>query len=142
MTEMKMKTHDGMHKVAGATAADILVRVFTICSVVLVPWTLWLLVSLPSSHLDRRWNLVWVGFDCALIGVLALTAYLSWRRSGWVVLAATAAATLLLTDAWFDTLTAGSGLEYAISLVTAAIEVPLALLALWVAFRAGWRYFS
>ena len=119
-----------------------IVRLFAGAALLLVPWTVWLSASLPVAHLAHRWNLAWTGFDCALIVALALTAYLTWRQSGWVVLAATAAATLLLTDAWFDTLTARAGLDYAVSLVSAVgIETPLALLSLWVAYRAGRRFF-
>lgn len=119
-----------------------IVRLFAGAALLLMPWTVWLSLSLPVSHVDSHWNLAWTGFDCALICSLALTAYLAWRRSGWVVLAGTAAATLLLTDAWFDVVTARIGPEYAVSLVSAACaEVPLALLALWVAFRAGRRFF-
>jgi hypothetical protein len=119
-----------------------IVRLFAGTALLLVPWTIWLFYSLPVSHLDRHWNVAWTGFDCALICSLILTAYFAWRKSGWVVLAATAAATLLLTDAWFDILTARMGTEYAASLISAACaEVPLALLSLWVAYRAGRRFF-
>lgn len=119
-----------------------IVRLFAGAALLLVPWTIWLSYTLPVSHLDRQWNLAWTGFDCALICFLALTAYFAWRKSGWVVLAATAAATLLLTDAWFDILTARIGPEYATSLISAVCaEVPLALLSLWVAYRAGRRFF-
>lgn len=126
-----------------ASLPQVIVRLFAGAALLLVPWTVWLSYSLPISHLARRWNLAWAGFDCALICALALTAYFAWRKSGWVVLAATATATLLLTDAWFDTLTARPGPEYAVSLVSAVcVEAPLALLSLWVAYRAGRRFFS
>ncbi len=119
-----------------------IVRLFAGAALLLVPWTIWLFYSLPVSHLDSDWNLAWTGFDCALICSLALTAYLAWRKSGWVILAATATATLLLTDAWFDILTARTGPEYTASLVSAVgAEVPLACMSLWVAYRAGKRLF-
>lgn len=128
--------------VRNSTIPQAIVRLFAGAALLLVPWTIWLSYSLPVSHLDRSWNLAWTGFDCAIICSLALTAYFAWRKSGWVVLAATATATLLLTDAWFDTITAGMGPEYAVSLVSAVCaEVPLALLSLWVAYRAGRRFF-
>ncbi|MGZ3676146.1 MAG: hypothetical protein ACXVCO_17725 [Ktedonobacterales bacterium] len=120
-----------------------IVRLFAGAALLLVPWIVWLSYSLPISHLDRHWNLAWIGFDCALVCSLALTAYFAWRTSGWVVVAATATATLLLTDAWFDTLAARIGPEYVASLMSATCaEVPLALLSLWVAFRAGRRFFT
>jgi hypothetical protein len=58
-------------------------------------------------------------------------------------MAATSSATLLLIDAWFDTLTATIGSDYTVSLVSAVgVEVPLACLSRWSAFRAGRRYFA
>jgi len=133
---MKRRTGRG----DGAISRGI-VRLFGGAALFLVPWTIWLSYSLPVSHLDPHWNLAWTGFDCALICSLAFTAYLAWRKSGWIVLAATATATLLLTDAWFDVLTSRPGTEHILSLVTAiCAEVPLAILSLWVAFRAG-RWF-
>ena len=72
---------------------------------------------------------------------LTFTAYLGWRGSGWVIMSATMATTLLLMDAWFDTTTARPGWEYAISYVTAiCVELPLAFVALTVAVRAGKRH--
>lgn len=119
-----------------------IVRLFVGAALLLVPWTVWLSSSLPISHLDSHWKVAWIGFNCGLICSLALTAYFARRRSGWVIVAATATATLLLTDAWFDTLTATIGPEYVASLVSAACaEVPLAVLLLRVAYRAGRRFF-
>jgi hypothetical protein len=139
-SKMSMKT-DG----SGWAAAlpKWIVRLFAGAALVLVPWTVLLYYSLPPSHLDRRWNLAWAGFDGALVVSLTLTAFFIWRKSGWVILAATAAATLLLVDAWFDTLTATVGWDYAGALVSAAcVEVPLACLSLWIAFRAGRHFFG
>lgn len=114
------------------------VQIFTAASCLLAPWILWLSHTLPVSHTDRRWNVAWIGFDAGLCVALAFTAYLGWRRSGWVIMAATVSATLLVVDAWFDTTTAGMGWEYAISYITAIfVELPLAILALRVAVRAG-----
>jgi hypothetical protein len=119
------------------------IRIFTGAALVLVPWTVWVFASLPPSHVDHRWNLAWAGFDGALLAALALTAYLAWRKSSWLVVAATVSATLLLSDAWFDILTSNSGADYAFSLVSAVgVELPLAGLSLWIALRAGRQFFS
>jgi hypothetical protein len=65
-----------------------------------------------------------------LVGVAAA----AWRRSPWLEGAATAAATLLLVDAWFDVLTASSRSELAIAIVEAAVvELPIAVLCLLLA---------
>jgi hypothetical protein len=118
-------------------------QIFAAASLLLIPWTIFLSQSLPGSHLDRRWNVAWVGFDIALLLALALTAYLGWRKSGWTVISATAAATLLIVDSWFDMLTATSGREYLGSIASAFfVELPLAVLALWVAYHIGKQYFG
>ncbi len=109
----------------------------------LVPWTLWLSYSLPIDHLDHRWNLAWSGFDVGLLLSLALTAYFGLRKSGWVTVTASIAGTLLVIDAWFDCVTAKDSWEHLLSISSATfIELPLALLAFWIAYRAGKQCFS
>jgi len=61
--------------------------------------------TLPRHATFTHYRGVWVGFDIGLIGVLATTAVLALRGRPQVVLAATAAATMLLVDAWFDVMT-------------------------------------
>jgi hypothetical protein len=120
-----------------------LLQAFAVVAIILVPWTAWLSYSLPSDHLDQRWNLAWTGFDIALLVSLAMTAYLGLRKSGWVTVTATMAGTLLIVDAWFDCLTAKDAWEHLLSLEAAIfIEIPLALLAFWIAYRAGKQFFS
>lgn len=116
-------------------------QIFVAASCLLIPWIFWLSHTLPVEHTDRRWNVAWIGFDAAMCVALTFTAYLGWRGSGWVIMSATMATTLLLMDAWFDTTTARPGWEYAISYVTAiCVELPLAFVALTVAVRAGKRH--
>jgi len=113
---------------------------FAAAAIVLIPWTAWLSRSLPPTHLDRRWSLTWSGLDVGEFVALATTAYLGYRKSGWVIVSASVAGTLLLLDAWFDTLTSATGLEYLGSLASAVfIELPLAFLAFSVAYRVGKR---
>lgn len=118
-----------------------MLRFFALAAFLLVPWTVLLSQSLPSDHLAHHWNMAWIGFDCFLILTLAFTAILGLRKSGWVIVPATIACTLLLIDAWFDCLTAKQGWEYLISLSSAAfIEIPMAIMAFWIAYRAGRHY--
>jgi hypothetical protein len=113
---------------------------FAIAAFLLVPWSIVLWHTLPSDHLDRNWNLAWSGFDIGLVISLGLTALLGLRKSGWVILTASVAGTLLLIDAWFDCLTAKLG-ESGFSLFSAAfIEVPMSLMAFWLAYNAGKHY--
>lgn len=116
---------------------------FAIAALLLAPWIVWLSHSLPPTHLDRRWGIVWSGLDVGELTSLALTAYFGLRKSGWVIVAATAAGTLLLVDAWFDSVTAAIGREYLESLLTAVFaELPLSLLAFWIAYKTGKEIFK
>lgn len=115
-----------------------LLKFFAVAAFLLVPWSIILWQSLPSDHLDRRWNMAWTGFDIALIVSLGLTAFLGLKKSGWVIIPASMAAALLVMDAWFDCLTAKQGWEYIASLSLASfIEIPMAGMAIWIAYCAG-----
>ena len=118
-----------------------ILTLFAVSAFLLVPWSVLLWQSLPPDHLDRRWNLAWTGFDIGMIISLGLTALLGLRKSGWVIMPASMAGTLLLMDAWFDCLTAKQGWEYAASFSSAVlIEVPMAMMAFWIAYCAGNHY--
>ena len=81
-----------------------IVAILALVSIALLPWVLWLTVTLPSRHVSEHWDAAWVGLDVAEIVAFALTAFATWRRKPWLQAAAAAAGTLLLTDAWFDVL--------------------------------------
>lgn len=116
-------------------------QIFVVASCLLAPWILLLSRTLPASHLEHKWNPAWVGFDGGLWLALALTAYAGWRRSEWVVIAATVSGTLLMVDAWFDIMTAGQGWEYLMAYLAAFfVELPLAALAFWTAYRVVKRH--
>lgn len=122
---------------------QLLLRVFALSAIVLVPWIIFTAQYLPTKHLDRNWDVAWTGFDVGLLISMAATAYFGIRKSGWVVLASSAAGTLLMVDAWFDCLTASYGFDKLISVSTATFfEIPLALLAYWLAYHSGKYYFK
>ena len=103
-------------------------------TLLLLPWTVWLTVSLPARHVSEHWDAAWVGFDVALTAAVAATALGIHRRVPWTHTPAAIAATLLLTDAWFDNLLAtGSREHLEAGLETVLVEVPLALICLWIA---------
>ncbi len=79
-------------------------------SVLLVPWIVYLAFARPAEFGDGHYRAAWVGLDAMEAIALALTAWLAYRRSTWVDMAATATATLLIVDAWFDLMTATPGL--------------------------------
>lgn len=72
------------------------------CVVVLVPWTIFLAVSLPDQYRAHHWRLTWAGFDGLLLLGISVTVYLGWRRRQAVIPASIITATLLVCDAWFD----------------------------------------
>lgn len=111
-----------------------LVLMLTAASVGLIPWIVLLAVTLPPRYLAGHWTATWVGFDVILLSVLALTAWLAWRRRQAVVITAFVAATLLTCDAWFD-ITTSSGRTDTIIAVASALfgELPLAALLFAVA---------
>jgi hypothetical protein len=105
-----------------------------VAALVLVPWIAWLASSLPCRYLSQHWGIAWAGFDTALAATLALTCVAALRRAPWLDRAAVAAATLLAADAWFDVVTSRGAAAVALATSEAvAVELPFALLCLWVA---------
>ena len=92
----------------------------------LIPWIVYLGFTLPANYVAQNWPAVWIGFDCLLIAFMAATAVLDWLRRQLVVLPAFTTGVLLICDAWFDVLTAGSGRNLAVPLLTAALGKPAA----------------
>jgi predicted branched-subunit amino acid permease len=107
-------------------------------AVALVPWVLGPVSALPAAHRVTHWAAAWVGLDVALVAMLVTLAGCVWRRSAWVEPVATAAATLLFVDAWFDLTTASAAGGPARPLGSAVlVEVPLGLACLALSRRAA-----
>ncbi|MCW2753536.1 MAG: hypothetical protein JWQ32_947 [Marmoricola sp.] len=105
-------------------------RVYLGFAVILVPWSAYLAVSLPERSLSLHYRNTWVGFNIALIIVLARLAWLAHRRDPRVILTAATGATLLLTDAWFDVTTAAAGAAHVQALLSAVfLEIPAAIVS-------------
>jgi hypothetical protein len=103
-------------------------------ALVLLPWIAYLAVSLPKRNLEHHYRLSWVGFDILLVVVLARTAYMAFRVDQRVQFAATATATLLFVDAWFDITTSSGRTQVLEAIVLAAfIEIPAAIFSLYLA---------
>jgi hypothetical protein len=110
-----------------------LAPLFLLAALALIPWTVYLVVTLPGRHLQTGYyDLAWGGFDLALATVLAATGYGLLRQKLWVQSTATAAATLLFCDAWFDTLSANDSVERLLALAL-TVELPTAALCLLIA---------
>ena len=114
-----------------------LAYVMGIVAFVIVPWTVYLAVRLPSHHVTPHWSIAWGGFDLALAAAAGFTAWSLARAEEWVPVAASITGTLLVSDAWFDLLTARAGGELLEAVIEAALaELPLALLCFWLARSA------
>lgn len=106
-----------------------------ICAIGLVPWIVFLRLTLPRTYVVETWGAAWVGFDIALATLFALTAWSAARRSHRFVMFATVTGTMLLVDGWFDTMLTDNSEDRG-SYLALLLELPLAI-ALLVA-AAGW----
>src|ERR671935_163084 len=107
---------------------------FALAGLALIPWTIWLTLSLPAHHETENWKTVWAGFDAAQALALLATAVAAVRRSPWLAPGPAAPGTLLCVDAWFDvTLEAGGRHLVSAVLEAALVELPLAAICFWVA---------
>jgi hypothetical protein len=104
-----------------------LVVALTACCVGLIPWIVFLAVTLPARHQADQWRAAWTGFDVVLLASLAVTAWAAHRGRQVVILAGFVTATLLVCDAWFDVLLESGGGARWVSLSAALlVELPLA----------------
>lgn len=120
------------------------------CVAVLLPWTIFLAVSLPDQYHAHHWRLAWVGFDGLLLLAMTMTVYLGWRRRQAVIAAAMVTATLLICDAWFDiSLDLGTsdiwwslGSAVLIELPLAAFFITRALILISLTIKQAYREFG
>jgi len=99
----------------------------------LVPWTIYLGLSLPPRYNAGHWVLLWTGFDAALICVLAYAGWSALFRRQIVATTALVAGTLLMCDAWFDITTSIGHRDQWVTLMTGfGAELPLAIFFLWL----------
>jgi hypothetical protein len=110
---------------------------FALCAVALVPWIIFIALNLPSRQLSPNYDVAWAGFDVLLFAALASTAGSALRRSRYLANAASWSAALVVTDAWFDVMTAPSGHDrVAAVLMAGLVEIPLAARCAWLAHHA------
>ena len=104
------------------------------CFVGMIPWTVYLWLTLPVREVSPHYNLAWTGFDVMLAVLLLATGGCVIARSKYLAVSAASAATLLIVDAWFDVTTSPAGMEFFWALVMAAVaELPLAAACGWLA---------
>ena len=112
-----------------------ILRLLVVGALVEGVWAVYVGIDLPRHYVANHWDLAWVGLDIAEITMLVGAAWAGWRRSNLIVVFANASATLLVVDAWFDVTTARRGDLFQSVVLAVLVEVPSALVLLWVALR-------
>ena len=114
-------------------------RAFFVIAALLVPWTIYLVLRLPRHYDAHHYRLSWVGFDVAMVAALIVTGIALARRSPALSRYAAGLSVMLVIDAWFDILNAGTTIDRVMAVVAAALfELPLAYLC-WRLARVGER---
>jgi hypothetical protein len=104
-------------------------------AIALIPWTIYLGLTLPQSYTAQHWQATWVGFDILLLAFMIGTAVLGFIQHHLLTVVAFATGVLLVCDAWFDVLTAKRG-DIVVSVLTAGLgELPLAAVLIVGALR-------
>ena len=113
--------------------AQLVATCFLLIAAGMVPWTVFLGLSLPPRYDAGHWDLLWTGFDVGLICVLSYAAWAAWFHRQIIATTAIVAGTLLLCDAWFDIITSlGHGDQWVTLLTGLAGELPLAVFLFWL----------
>ena len=108
-----------------------------VAAIGMVPWSIFLGLTLPRRYDARHWSLLWIGFDAILCVVLASFAWLTWKRRQLMLVMAIIAGTLLFCDAWFDVITSWGNRDHWVTIMTAVFaELPLSAFMFWLAYRA------
>ncbi|MGW3092566.1 hypothetical protein ACWDCC_03870 [Streptomyces sp. NPDC001102] len=102
-------------------------------AVLLVPWAVVLVLTLPADTEVRHWSPAWIGLDVLMAAGCAATALLGLRRHPAARLTASATAAVAVLDAWFDVTTAQAGSGLAQALACAVGEAALACVCVYLA---------
>ena len=94
----------------------------------LIPWIVFLVITLPANY-------VALGFDVLLVAFMVTTAVLVFLRRQLVLLTAFTTGVLLISDALFDVMTAGSHDLWESALTATLVELPLAVILITTALR-------
>lgn len=137
-SEPELDRSERMALVELRRAARRMAWIYSAAAVALLPWIVYLAVTLPKRDFDRHYRAAWVGFDILLVLAIVRTAYMAFRIDPRVQFPATATATLLFVDAWFDVTTAG-GRAAAFEAIMLAVffELPAAAFSVYLARRVS-----
>lgn len=106
------------------------------CCLFLIPWIVFLALTLPRHYRTGHWGMAWTGFDVALLAALGATAWAVWLRRQIAIVCALVTGTLLVCDAWFDLMFSFGTSDFWLSAFTAVFgELPIAGLMFFLAWR-------
>lgn len=108
---------------------------FAVFSLIMLPWTIYLALSLPDRQVSAHYDAAWAGFDVMLLVALAMTSYFALRRSRHLATAAAGTAAWLVVDAWFDVMTSSPSQLPESALLAVAVELPLAAVCVWLSYH-------
>jgi hypothetical protein len=107
------------------------------CVVGMLPWIVYLSLTIPQRSRAQHYDIAWIGFDCAMWLVLVSLAYVALRRHPATGPVAAVASTMLVVDAWFDITTSSDRGQFLLALLLACVaELPLAIICGWAAVNA------
>ena len=103
----------------------------------LIPWIVYLSITLPDRYIANNWIATWVGFDTLLLLFMASTAVLGLLRRQLLILTGFTTGVLLVCDAWFDVTTSAGGTERLEAVLEAIFaELPLAAICGYIVYDA------
>lgn len=109
-------------------------RLYIFLGLVLVPWTVYIALTLPKHHFTSNWDVSWTGLNIGLILSLVCTGLLAWRKSIWLVITSTITGSFLLIDAWFDVMGEHKAVLFQQAILLAVLfEIPLAIMSFYLA---------
>ena len=111
---------------------------FAVCFMAgMLPWIVYLSLTIPSRAHTNHYDVAWIGFDCAMWVVIALLAFCAFTGRAATGPFAAIAATMLVLDGWFDVTTSQGGGQFVDALILAlCAELPLAIICGWAAINA------
>lgn len=114
---------------------DPLLSTLTVAATLETLWTVYMAFTLPRHYVAIHWKLAWVGLDIGEVATLLAAAWAAWKRRAILALFTSAAATMVLVDAWFDITTARRGDQLQSTISALVIEIPSAIALYWVTQR-------
>jgi hypothetical protein len=102
----------------------------------MVPWVVFLGITLPRRYAADNWDVLWTGFDVAMVLVLCDAAWTAWFRGRIRESTTLIAGTLMTCDAWFDIVPSLGRSDQWVSMLTGfGAEIPLAVYFFWLYSR-------